>query len=181
MAKAVANLLAKRLREKTADANISAYFLNIKGPELLNKYVGETERKIREAFQRAAEKGSEGCPVIIFFDEFESLFRTRGSGISSDIEATIVPQFLAMMDGVEELHNVIVIGASNRQDLIDPAVLRPGRFDIKIKIDRPDEAGAREIFGIYVTPDLPWGKDSTGKPYVGQKAHSVIDRLRGDK
>ncbi len=181
MAKAVANRLAKRLREKTGNADIPAYFLNIKGPELLNKYVGETERKIREAFQRAKEKASEGCPVIIFFDEFESLFRTRGSGISSDIESTIVPQFLTMMDGVEELHNVIVIGASNRQDLIDPAVLRPGRFDLKIKVDRPDEDGAREIFGIYVPPDLPWGKDSTGKPYIGQKAHSAIDRLDGDR
>lgn len=181
MAKAVANLLAKRLREKTGNVDIPAYFLNIKGPELLTKWVGETERKIREAFQRAKEKASEGCPVIIFFDEFESLFRTRGSGISSDIEATIVPQFLTMMDGVEELNHVIVIGASNRQDLIDPAVLRPGRFDLKIKVDRPDEFGAKEIFGVYVTPDLPWGNDSTGKPYVGQKAHSAVDRLHGDK
>lgn len=181
MAKAVANRLAKRLRERTGDLNILAYFLNVKGPELLNKYVGETERLIREVFARAKEKASEGCPVIIFFDEFESLFRTRGSGISSDVESTIVPQFLAMMDGVEELHGVVVIGASNRQDLIDPAVLRPGRFDLKIKIDRPDASGAREIFGIYVKPDLPWGKDSTGKPYVGQKEHSAIDRLRGDK
>lgn len=181
MAKAVANRLAQRLREKMGDADISAYFINIKGPELLNKYVGETERKIREVFSRAKEKASEGCPVIIFFDEFESLFRTRGSGISSDIESTIVPQFLSMMDGVEELNNVIVIGASNRQDLIDPAILRPGRFDIKIKVDRPDELGAKEILGIYITPDLPWGKDSNGIPYVGQKEHSVIDRLRGDK
>ena len=180
LAKAVANRLAKKVREKTGNEDISAYFINIKGPELLNKYVGETERKIREVFQRAKEKASEGSPVIIFFDEFESLFRTRGSGISSDVESTSVPQFLSMMDGVEELYNVIVIGASNRQDLVDPAILRPGRFDLKIKIDRPDELGAKEILKIYITPDLPWGTDSDGNQYVGQKEHSVIDRLRDD-
>lgn len=181
LAKAVANRLAKKVREKIGDENICAYFINVKGPELLNKYVGETERKIREVFGRAKEKAIEGSPVIIFFDEFESLFRTRGSGISSDIESTIVPQFLSMMDGVEELYNVIVIGASNRQDLVDPAILRPGRFDIKIKVDRPNELGAKEILRIYITPDLPWGKDSDDKPYVGQKIHSMIDRLHGDK
>ncbi len=181
LAKAVANRLAQKVREKTGDKDIAAYFINIKGPELLNKWVGETERKIREVFQRAKEKAAEGSPVIIFFDEFESLFRTRGSGISSDIESTIVPQFLSMMDGVEEMNNVIVIGASNRQDLIDPAVLRPGRFDLKIKVDRPDELSAKEILGIYVTSDLPWGDDSDDKPYVGQQIHSVIDRLHGDK
>jgi len=181
MAKAVANRLAQRLREKVGSVDISAYFMNIKGPELLTKWVGETERKIREVFQRAKEKAMEGSPVIIFFDEFESLFRTRGSGISSDVESTIVPQFLSMMDGVEELNNVIVIGATNRQDLVDPAVLRPGRFDLKIKVDRPDEFGAKEILKIYVTPNLPWGDDSNDKPYVGQKSHSVIDRLHGDR
>lgn len=181
MAKAVANRLANKVREKAGNEDVHAYFINIKGPELLNKWVGETERKIREVFQRAKEKAIEGSPVIVFFDEFESLFRTRGSGISSDIESTIVPQLLSTMDGVEELHNVIVIGASNRQDLIDPAILRPGRFDVKIKVDRPDESGAKEILGIYITPDLPWGSDSDGNPYVGQKEHSVIDRLRDDK
>ncbi|MBI2635499.1 MAG: proteasome ATPase [Parcubacteria group bacterium] len=181
LAKAVANLLAQKTRKKIGDANICAYFINIKGPELLNKWVGETERKIREVFQRAREKAVEGSPVIIFFDEFDSLFRTRGSGISSDIESTVVPQFLSMLDGAEELNNVIVIGASNRQDLIDPAILRPGRFDIKIKVDRPDELGAKEILGIYVTPDLPWGEDSEGKSYVGQKFHSVVNRLHGNK
>jgi proteasome-associated ATPase len=154
IAKAVANALAKRLAERTGQ-DVTGYFLNVKGPELLNKYVGETERKIREIFARAREKASAGCPVDIFFDEMESLFRTRGSGISSDIEATIVPQFLAELDGVEGLSNVIVIGASNRQDLIDPAVLRPGRFDVKIKIDRPDKAAARDIFSKYLTADLP--------------------------
>ena len=179
LAKAVANRLAQKTREKIGKDNIWAYFINIKGPELLNKYVGETERKIREVFYRAKEKASEGCPVIIFFDEFESLFRTRGSGISSDVESTNVPQFLSMMDGVEELNNIVVIGASNRQDLIDPAVLRPGRFDLKVKVDRPDKIDAKEILKIYITSDLPWGEDSEGKQYVGQKNHSVIDRLHG--
>jgi proteasome-associated ATPase len=154
IAKAVAHSLAAQLSAKTGKA-ITGFFINIKGPELLNKYVGETERKIREIFQRAREKATEGMPVVIFFDEMDSLFRTRGSGISSDMESTIVPQFLAELDGVEGLTNVIVVGASNRQDLIDPAVLRPGRFDVKIKIDRPSQEAAREIFGKYLTPDLP--------------------------
>jgi proteasome-associated ATPase len=155
IAKAVANALAQQLAEKTGTAT-PAYFLNVKGPELLNKYVGETERKLREIFARAKEKASAGCPVVIFFDEMDSLFRTRGSGISSDVESTIVPQFLAELDGVEGLKNVIVIGASNRQDLIDPAVLRPGRFDVKIRIERPTREAAREIFSKYCTADLPW-------------------------
>jgi proteasome-associated ATPase len=155
IAKAVANALAQQLAEKTGKL-APAYFLNVKGPELLNKYVGETERKLREIFARAKEKASAGCPVVIFFDEMDSLFRTRGSGISSDVESTIVPQFLAELDGVEGLRNVIVIGASNRQDLIDPAVLRPGRFDVKIRIERPNKEGAREIFAKYCTADLPW-------------------------
>jgi proteasome-associated ATPase len=154
IAKAVANSLAQQLSQKTGKA-ITGYFINIKGPELLNKYVGETERKIREIFQRAREKAKEGMPVVIFFDEMDSLFRTRGSGISSDVESTIVPQFLAELDGVEGLTNVIVVGASNRQDLIDPAVLRPGRFDVKIKIDRPTQDAAWEIFSKYLTADLP--------------------------
>jgi proteasome-associated ATPase len=155
IAKAVANSLAKRVSEKTGNTNIRSFFLNIKGPELLNKYVGETERQIRLIFQRAREKSDEGVPVIIFFDEMESLFRTRGSGISSDIESTIVPQLLSEIDGVESLKNVIVIGASNREDLIDPAILRPGRLDVKIKIERPDEVGATSIFTRYLTSNLP--------------------------
>jgi proteasome-associated ATPase len=155
IAKAVANALAQQISEKTGTPS-PAYFLNVKGPELLNKYVGETERKIREIFARAKEKASAGSPVVIFFDEMDSLFRTRGSGISSDVESTIVPQFLAELDGVEGLRNVIVIGASNRQDLIDPAVLRPGRFDVKIRIDRPNREGGREIYEKYLTHDLPW-------------------------
>ncbi|MFN3476397.1 MAG: proteasome ATPase [Candidatus Methylomirabilales bacterium] len=167
IAKAVANSLAKQLSERTG-REAKSYFLNVKGPELLNKYVGETERKIREIFQRAREKASEGCPVVIFFDEMDSLFRTRGSGISSDMESTIVPQFLAELDGVEGLSNVIVIGASNRQDLIDPAVLRPGRFDVKIKIDRPNKEAAKEIFAKYLTPDLPL-------------AEAELRRVRGDR
>jgi proteasome-associated ATPase len=155
IAKAVANSLAKKVAELSGDDEARSFFLNIKGPELLNKYVGETERQIRLIFQRAREKSDEGWPVIIFFDEMESLFRTRGSGISSDIESTIVPQLLAEIDGVETLKNVIVIGASNREDLIDPAILRPGRLDVKIKIERPDEESARSIFGNYLTKDLP--------------------------
>src|SRR5207302_10154643 len=136
-----------------------AYFLNIKGPELLNKYVGETERQIRQIFQRAKEKSDEGFPVIVFFDEMDSLFRTRGSGVSSDVENTIVPQLLAEIDGVEPLSNVIVIGASNREDMIDPAILRPGRLDVKIKIERPDAESARDIFSKYLTTSLPLHAD----------------------
>ena len=154
IAKAVANSLAKRTMELTGK-DVRAYFLNVKGPELLNKYVGETERQIRLIFQRAKEKSQEGVPVIVFFDEVESLFRTRGSGISSDIETTIVPQLLSEIDGVEQLKNVIVIGASNREDLIDPAILRPGRLDVKIKIERPDEAAAAQICAKYLTPEIP--------------------------
>ncbi len=151
----MANSLAKKVAEVSGDKEARSYFLNIKGPELLNKYVGETERQIRLVFQRAREKSEEGWPVIVFFDEMESLFRTRGSGISSDIESTIVPQLLAEIDGVETLRNVIVIGASNREDLIDPAILRPGRLDVKIKIERPDEEAASAIFARYLTPELP--------------------------
>jgi len=154
IAKAVANSLAKKV-EQVSGRSVRSYFLNVKGPELLNKYVGETERQIRLIFQRAREKAEEGVPVIVFFDEMDSLFRTRGSGISSDMESTVVPQLLAEIDGVEALRNVIVIGASNREDLIDPAILRPGRLDVKIKIERPDEQAAREIFARYLTPDLP--------------------------
>ena len=155
IAKAVANSLAKKVSEVTGDSKAKSYFLNIKGPELLNKYVGETERQIRLVFQRAREKSEEGMPVIVFFDEMDSLFRTRGTGISSDMESTIVPQLLAEIDGVETLKNVIVIGASNREDLIDPAILRPGRLDVKIKIERPDERAAGQIFARYLTADLP--------------------------
>jgi proteasome-associated ATPase len=155
IAKAVANSLAKKVAEATNNTSIRSYFLNIKGPELLNKYVGETERQIRLVFQRAREKAEEGVPVIVFFDEMDSLFRTRGTGISSDMESTIVPQLLAEIDGVEALRDVIVIGASNREDLIDPAILRPGRLDVKIKIERPDQEAAAQIFSRYLTPDLP--------------------------
>jgi proteasome-associated ATPase len=155
IAKAVANSLAKKVADLSGDRASRSYFLNIKGPELLNKYVGETERQIRLVFQRAREKSEEGVPVIVFFDEMDSLFRTRGTGISSDMESTIVPQLLAEIDGVETLKNVIVIGASNREDLIDPAILRPGRLDVKIKIERPDEDAAAQIFARYLTADLP--------------------------
>jgi proteasome-associated ATPase len=155
IAKAVANSLAKKVAEVEGRAEGRSFFLNIKGPELLNKYVGETERHIRLVFQRAREKASEGMPVIVFFDEMDSLFRTRGTGVSSDVENTIVPQLLSEIDGVEGLENVIVIGASNREDMIDPAILRPGRLDVKIKIERPDAQGAGDIFSKYLTPDLP--------------------------
>jgi proteasome-associated ATPase len=155
IAKAVANSLAQQVAEKTGRKDAHSYFLNIKGPELLNKYVGETERQIRLIFQRAKEKSEEGFPVIVFFDEMDSLFRTRGSGISSDVENTIVPQLLSEIDGVETLENVIVIGASNREDMIDPAILRPGRLDVKIKIERPEAEAAREILSKYLTPGVP--------------------------
>jgi proteasome-associated ATPase len=176
IAKAVANALAKRIEERTGKQT-PAYFLNVKGPELLNKYVGETEHKIREVFKRAREKASEDVPVVIFFDEMDSLFRMRGSGISSDMEATVVAQFLSEIDGVESLKNVIVIGASNRQDLIDPAVLRPGRLDLKVKVNRPDAPAAFEIFGKYLTPDLPFHA-STEQRYGSDTAKIVDGMIR---
>ncbi|MBI1350866.1 MAG: proteasome ATPase [Actinomycetales bacterium] len=159
IAKAVANSLAKKAAERMGLSEGRSYFLNIKGPELLNKYVGETERHIRLVFSRAREKASEGMPVVVFFDEMDSLFRTRGSGVSSDVENTIVPQLLSEIDGVESLENVIVIGASNREDMIDPAILRPGRLDVKIKIERPDAEAARDIFSKYLVPELPLHRD----------------------
>ena len=173
VAKAVANSLAKKVAERTGTAHRS-YFLNIKGPELLNKYVGETERQIRLIFQRAKEKSDEGVPVIVFFDEMDSLFRTRGSGISSDIESTIVPQLLAEIDGVESLKNVIVVGASNREDLIDPAILRPGRLDVKIKIERPDEKAAKDIFAKYLVTTLPISKDEIKRHGTADVAVSTM-------
>ena len=163
IAKAVAASLARKVAEREAKDSSTAYFLNIKGPELLNKYVGETERHIRLIFHRAREKSSDGTPVVVFFDEMDSLFRTRGSGVSSDVETTIVPQLLAEIDGVEGLDNVIVIGATNREDMIDPAILRPGRLDVKIKIERPDAEGAKDIFGKYLTPGLPLHADDLGE------------------
>jgi proteasome-associated ATPase len=173
IAKAVANSLAKKVAELSGDKEAKSYFLNIKGPELLNKYVGETERQIRLVFQRAREKAEEGVPVIVFFDEMDSLFRTRGTGISSDIESTIVPQLLAEIDGVESLKDVIVIGASNREDLIDPAILRPGRLDVKIKIERPDEEAARQIFATYLKPDLPLDEEDVRKLGGGDRREAV--------
>jgi proteasome-associated ATPase len=162
IAKAVANSLAQKVSETTGNPDVRSYFLNIKGPELLNKWVGETERQIRLIFQRAKEKSDEGVPVIVFFDEMDSLFRTRGTGISSDVESTIVPQLLSELDGVESLKNVVVIGASNREELIDPAILRPGRLDVKIKINRPDPVAAREIFRIYLSDNTPLDPEERG-------------------
>ncbi len=173
IAKAVANSLAKKVAEVSGDTEARSFFLNIKGPELLNKYVGETERQIRLVFERAREKSEEGWPVIVFFDEMESLFRTRGSGISSDMESTIVPQLLAEIDGVEALRNVIVIGASNREDLIDPAILRPGRLDVKIKIERPGTEAATAIFARYLTSDLPIDADEVANRGGGDPEKAV--------
>ncbi|GAA3615078.1 proteasome ATPase [Marihabitans asiaticum] len=186
IAKAVAASLARKVAEREgvpAGSGKNAYFLNIKGPELLNKYVGETERHIRLIFHRAREKSSEGTPVVVFFDEMDSLFRTRGSGVSSDVETTIVPQLLAEIDGVEGLENVIVIGATNREDMIDPAILRPGRLDVKIKIERPDEDAARDIFGKYLTTDLPLHEDDLARGGGSREAavqdliDSVVERM----
>lgn len=171
IAKAVANNLARKVSEKRGE-KIKGYFINVKGPELLNKYVGETERKIREIFQKAKEKAAEDVPVVVFFDEMDALFRTRGSGISSDVETTIVPQLLAEIDGVEGLKNVIVIGASNRQDLIDPAILRPGRLDVKIKIDRPDRNAAADILSKYLTPEVPIHQRETA-PHGGDLREAI--------
>jgi proteasome-associated ATPase len=181
IAKAVANSLAKKVAARTAEQEREgkSFFLNIKGPELLNKYVGETERHIRLVFQRAREKASEGMPVIVFFDEMDSIFRTRGSGVSSDVENTIVPQLLSEIDGVEGLENVIVIGASNREDMIDPAILRPGRLDVKIKIERPDAEAARDIFSKYVLPDLPLHPDDLTEhgDSAGATVEAMIQRV----
>ncbi len=180
IAKAVANSLAKKVAAKTGQANGTAgksYFLNIKGPELLNKYVGETERHIRLVFQRAREKANQGTPVIVFFDEMDSLFRTRGSGVSSDVENTIVPQLLSEIDGVEGLENVIVIGASNREDMIDPAILRPGRLDVKIKIERPDAESARDIFSKYLTARLPLHEEDLAE-FGGDREACVAGMIR---
>ena len=174
IAKAVANNLAQKISEKRGE-KVKGYFLNIKGPELLNKYVGETERKIREIFIKAREKAAEDVPVIVFFDEMDALFRTRGSGISSDVETTIVPQLLAEIDGVEHLRNVIVVGASNRQDLIDPAILRPGRLDVKVKIERPDAAAAVDIFNKYLTVDLPIHESELSQN--GGDTQAAVDRM----
>ena len=175
IAKAVANSLAKKVAQVRGDSEARSYFLNIKGPELLNKYVGETERHIRMIFQRAREKASEGTPVIVFFDEMDSIFRTRGSGVSSDVETTIVPQLLSEIDGVEGLENVIVIGASNREDMIDPAILRPGRLDVKIKIERPDAEAAKDVFSKYLTPTLPLHADDLAE--FGQDRQACIQAM----
>ena len=179
IAKAVANSLAKQVAARTASLGTEregkSFFLNIKGPELLNKYVGETERHIRLVFQRAREKASEGMPVIVFFDEMDSIFRTRGSGVSSDVENTIVPQLLSEIDGVEGLENVIVIGASNREDMIDPAILRPGRLDVKIKIERPDAEAARDIFSKYVLSGLPLHPDDLAEN--GGSAEACVEAM----
>ncbi len=178
IAKAVANSLAKQVAAARGDGKAheaKSYFLNIKGPELLNKFVGETERHIRLIFQRAREKASEGTPVIVFFDEMDSIFRTRGSGVSSDVETTIVPQLLSEIDGVEGLENVIVIGASNREDMIDPAILRPGRLDVKIKIERPDAEAARDIFSKYLTANLPIHAEDLAE--FGGDAKATIDAM----
>src|SRR4051794_9023200 len=186
IAKAVANSLAKKVQAKTGSGDGRAYFLNIKGPELLNKYVGETERQIRLVFQRAREKASEGMPVIVFFDEMDSIFRTRGSGVSSDVENTIVPQLLAEIDGVELLENVVVIGASNREDMIDPAILRPGRLDVKIKVQRPDAEAARDIFGKYLIPELPLHDEDLAEHGGNREAtcqgmiQRVVERMYGE-
>ncbi|WP_028660900.1 proteasome ATPase [Nocardioides insulae] len=176
IAKAVANSLAKKVAQRSSGGvEAKSYFLNIKGPELLNKYVGETERHIRLVFQRAREKASSGTPVIVFFDEMDSLFRTRGSGVSSDVENTIVPQLLSEIDGVELLENVLVIGASNREDMIDPAILRPGRLDVKIKIERPDAESARDIFSKYLTIDLPLHPHDVGE--FGGNPQAAVDAM----
>jgi proteasome-associated ATPase len=200
IAKAVANSLAKQVARRTAELASEggeggeakpgqsakegkSFFLNIKGPELLNKYVGETERHIRLVFQRAREKASEGMPVIVFFDEMDSIFRTRGSGVSSDVENTIVPQLLSEIDGVEGLENVIVIGASNREDMIDPAILRPGRLDVKIKIERPDAEAAKEIFSKYIVAQLPLHPDDitehggSAETTVAEMIQRVVERM----
>lgn len=185
IAKAVANSLAKKMAEVRGDdaREAKSYFLNIKGPELLNKFVGETERHIRLIFQRAREKASEGPPVIVFFDEMDSIFRTRGTGVSSDVETTVVPQLLSEIDGVEGLENVIVIGASNREDMIDPAILRPGRLDVKIKIERPDAEAAQDIFSKYLTVALPVHADDIAE-FDGDRSaciqamiEKVVDRM----
>jgi len=184
IAKAVASSIGAKLKDRSG-REVRNFFLHVKGPELLNKYVGESERQIREIFKKAQEHAEDGNPVIIFFDEMDALFRTRGTGISSDTESTIVPQFLAEIDGLERLKNVIIIGASNRQDLLDPAIMRPGRLDVKIKIERPDEAGARDIFLKYLTPDLPFHPDTVTQSngdvqqMVAQMVDAAVSEMYG--
>ncbi len=186
IAKAVASSIGAKLKGRSGN-EVRNFFLHVKGPELLNKYVGESERKIREIFKKAQEHAEEGNPVIIFFDEMDALFRTRGTGISSDTESTIVPQFLSEIDGLEKLKNVIIIGASNRQDLLDPAIMRPGRLDVKIKIERPDEAGARDIFLKYLTPDLPFHPDAVAESngdlqeMVSKMIDNAVSEMYGKK
>ena len=172
----MARSLAERSAAKAGRSRAEGYFLNIKGPELLDKYVGETERQIRSIFANAREQAARGVPVVVFFDEMDSLFRVRGSGLSSDVETTIVPQLLTEIDGVEKLDNVMVVGATNREDMIDPAVLRPGRLDVKIRIDRPDREGAREIFSLYVTEDLPLREDDVAR--AGSRAAAAEELVR---
>nr|WP_262423722.1 proteasome ATPase [Brachybacterium sp. Z12] len=185
IAKAVAHELVLRSAEvrgvSVAEALENSAFLNVKGPELLNKYVGETERSIRLVFERAREKAAADHPVVIFFDEMEALFRTRGTGLSSDVETTIVPQLLAEIDGVEGLDNVIVIGASNREDMIDPAILRPGRLDVKIRVRRPNARAGREILGLYLDESVPVREDreqlldlATREIYDGSPASAFV-------
>lgn len=174
IAKAVANSIAKKLGHLTGK-EVRSYFLHVKGPELLNKYVGESERQVREVFKKAKERAADGNPVIVFFDEMDALFRTRGTGISSDIESTIVPQFLSEIDGMERLRNVIVIGASNRQDLIDPAVLRAGRLDVKVKVGRPDAAAAKDIFSKYLSIDLPFSEEDLTRH--GGDAKALVEQM----
>ena len=181
IAKAVANSLAKKVADRTGADKARSYFINVKGPELLNKYVGETERQIRQIFVRAREKSEEGWPVIIFFDEMDSMFRARGTGVSSDMESTIVPQLLAELDGVEGLSNVMVIGATNREDLIDPAILRPGRLDVKIKVDRPGERSARQIFSRYLARDLPYAFDASTPDVDSLIDQTVAEMYRTDQ
>jgi proteasome-associated ATPase len=182
IAKAVANSIAKKLGHLTGK-EVRSYFLHVKGPELLNKYVGESERQVREVFKKAKERAADGNPVIVFFDEMDALFRTRGTGISSDIESTIVPQFLSEIDGMERLRNVIVIGASNRQDLIDPAVLRAGRLDVKVKVGRPDAVAAKDIFSKYLSVDLPFSEEDLArhggdaKALVRQMTDRTVDAM----
>ena len=153
--KATAYNLTQKLKTES-DSDMDGCFLHIKGPEILNMWLGESERKVREIFQIAREKRDEGFFPFIFIDEAESILGTRRSLRSHNISNTVVPMFCAEMDGIESLKDVVIILATNRPDLIDPAILRPGRIDRKIKVNRPTEEAVKDIFRIYLSPNLPF-------------------------
>src|SRR5467141_3568043 len=175
--KATAFNLTKQLGAKSG-TEMREYFMHVKGPEILNMWVGESERMVREIFATAREKRGEDFMPFLFIDEAESILGTRRASRHSNILSTLVPMFCSEMDGIDSLNDVVIILASNRADLIDPAILRPGRIDRKIKVNRPNREGAREVYRIYLTPDLPYdgalGKEAEN---IGAAVDKLIERF----